>query len=181
MGTAPQPPLSLPSNCITSSQNCSASWGAIIQTKKPMWNKSHSEHGKWYSLAAKALNTSVCISVLPRQYGWLNARCMSKKGHSRGTMQAYTESSLQQHSSSRSGQRDTLGSFMMSADLIFTVNQPSPSWASSGIPGTGPGSMTKCGIIFILKDLLNLLGNLSISDWWMFIFNFPIKVKNTGY
>lgn len=69
MGTAPQPPLSLPSNCFTTPQNYATSWGAIIQTNKPMWNMSHSEHGKWYSLAVKALNTSVCISLLPRQYG----------------------------------------------------------------------------------------------------------------
>lgn len=78
-------------------------------------------------------------------------------------MQAYKESSLQQQSSSQSGQPDTLGSFMMSVKLIFRVNQPSPSWASSGMPGTGPGSVAKCGIIFIFKDLLNLLGNLSNS------------------
>lgn len=76
-------------------------------------------------------------------------------------MQAYKESSLQQQSSSQFGQPGTLGSFMMSVKLIFTVYQPSPSWESSGMPGTGPGSVTKRGIIFILKDLLNLLENLS--------------------
>lgn len=142
-----QPPLSAPSKSSTALQNCATNTvRTVVQTNKPVGNISRSNRNKWNSLFVNVLNPSAWISLLRRQA--LNISCMNMGWcHSPSTVQAL-DSNLQEQSSSRSGEQDTVGIFI-SHSYSYLI-----SWVLVAHPPVCARhwSMIKCSISFILKD-----------------------------